>query len=81
MEDLIEIGKNSLDPLYFGPVDIDRDVSYSYTSGTTGKPKCIVYKELSANALIEMHTGMILFKNIFQHRNYMCMNKRRKIII
>ena len=40
-------------------MDIDRDVSYSYTSGTTkGKPKCIVYKELSANALIELHIGV-----------------------
>jgi len=41
-----------------GPVDIDRDISYSYTSGTTGRPKCIVYKESSANAFIEMHAGL-----------------------
>jgi len=58
MKDLIEKGKQSNEPLFFGPVDIDRDVSYSYTSGTTGKPKCIVYKELSANALIELHIGI-----------------------
>lgn len=58
MEEIIEKGKISEEPLYFGPVDIDRDVSYSYTSGTTGKPKCIVYKEASANALIELHIGI-----------------------
>ena len=56
--DVIEIGKKSDEPLYDGPVDIDRDVSYSYTSGTTGNPKCIVYKEASANALIELHIGI-----------------------
>lgn len=58
MEDVIAAGKNSKEPLHSGPVDIDRDVSYSYTSGTTGKPKCIVYKEASANALIELHIGI-----------------------
>lgn len=58
MSEVIEVGKKSKDPLKTGPVDIDRDVSYSYTSGTTGKPKCIVYKELSANALIELHIGV-----------------------
>ena len=56
--DVIEIGKKSDEPLYDGPVDIDRDVSYSYTSGTTGNPKCIVYKEASANALVELHIGI-----------------------
>ena len=58
MEEIVEYGKKNPAPLYAGPVDIDRDVSYSYTSGTTGKPKCIVYKELSANALIELHKGI-----------------------
>ena len=58
MSELIQIGKNSMAQLPTGPVDIYRDVSYSYTSGTTGQPKCIVYKELSANALIELHIGV-----------------------
>ena len=58
IEDLIETGRQSSEPLPTGPVDIDRDVSYSYTSGTTGAPKCIVYKEISANALIELHKGI-----------------------
>lgn len=40
------------------PINIERDVEYSYTSGTTGNPKCIVYKEESANAFIEMHAGL-----------------------
>lgn len=58
MSEVISAGKRSSDELISGPVDIDRDVSYSYTSGTTGKPKCIVFKELSANALIELHIGV-----------------------
>ena len=55
MKELLNLGRQNLKPLYRGPVDIDRDISYSYTSGTTGAPKCIVYKEASANALIELH--------------------------
>ena len=58
MSEVISAGKRSSDELISGPVDIDRDVSYSYTSGTTGLPKCIVFKELSANALIELHIGV-----------------------
>lgn len=58
MTDLIKLGKHNLVPLVRNPVDIERDISYSYTSGTTGTPKCIVYKELSANALIELHIGV-----------------------
>lgn len=56
---VLEMGAKMDDPLPTGPVDIERDISYSYTSGTTtGKPKCIVYKEASANALIELHIGI-----------------------
>lgn len=51
-------GKKNWQPMNRGPVDIDRDISYSYTSGTTGLPKCIVYKEFSTNAFIEMHAGL-----------------------
>ena len=58
MQQIIDLGKQNLKPLNRGPVDIDRDISYSYTSGTTGAPKCIVYKESSANALIELHIGV-----------------------
>ncbi len=53
-----KLGRQNWAPLERGPVDIDRDICYSYTSGTTGLPKCIVYKELSANAFIEMHAGL-----------------------
>ncbi len=59
MDEIINKGKLSQMPLETGPVDIDRDVSYSYTSGTTGAPKCIVFKEVSANALIELHRGIV----------------------
>lgn len=58
MSEVISVGKKCDDKLISQPVDIDRDVSYSYTSGTTGKPKCIVFKEQSANALIELHIGV-----------------------
>ncbi len=59
MQEVIEVGKKSNAPLISKPVDVDRDAGYSYTSGTsTGKPKCIVYKEYSSNALIELHQGV-----------------------
>lgn len=58
MEEIINVGKKDKNILISKPVDIERDVSYSYTSGTTGEPKCIVYKEASANALIELHKGV-----------------------
>lgn len=58
LADLIRLGKVNITPLYRGPVDVERDICYSYTSGTTGKPKCIVYKEASANAFVEMHAGL-----------------------
>lgn len=58
MTDIIKKGKENIQPLVRKPVDIERDVSYSYTSGTTGLPKCIVYKEYSTNAFIEMHKGL-----------------------
>lgn len=57
-EDIINLGKLNHQPMVSKPVDMDRDVGYSYTSGTTGRPKCIVYKEASANAFIEMHEGV-----------------------
>lgn len=55
---LVQMGMRNITPLKRGPVNVDRDISYSYTSGTTGTPKCIVYKEKSANAFIEMHNGV-----------------------
>ncbi|NMA51134.1 MAG: acyl--CoA ligase [Mollicutes bacterium] len=58
MSEVISVGANCKDELFFGPIDIDRDVSYSYTSGTTGMPKCVVFKEQAANALIEVHKGI-----------------------
>ena len=58
MNEIVELGKNNYEELVFEPVNINRDSRYSYTSGTTGKPKCIVYKELAANALIELHIGV-----------------------
>ena len=56
--EILEEGKMDEDFWEDKPVDVERDVSYSYTSGTTGIPKCIVYKEQSTNAFIEMHNGI-----------------------
>lgn len=58
LPEVVKLGKKHIQPLVSGPCDMDRDVSYSYTSGTTGKPKCIVYKEYSAHAIIEEHVGI-----------------------
>lgn len=58
LPDLIQVGKNRLQPLFRGPIDAERDICYSYTSGTTGRPKCIVYKEFSTTAFLEMHAGV-----------------------
>ncbi len=58
MRKFLKIGNDHLSPLYRGPVNVERDICYSYTSGTTGKPKCIVYKEFSTNAFLEMHAGI-----------------------
>ena len=58
LAEMRKLGRAHFVPYTSGPVDIERDVSYSYTSGTTGAPKCIVYKEGSANAFIEMHIGV-----------------------
>lgn len=59
MSEVLELGRKSESTFISEPVDINRDISYSYTSGTTtGKPKCIVYKEESANALVELHIGV-----------------------
>lgn len=58
MSQVLSLGREHIKPLVVGPVDQDRDISYSYTSGTTGTPKCIVYKEYSTNAFIEMHAGL-----------------------
>ena len=58
MSEIIKVGKESMNPLIYPEVDVNKDSIYSYTSGTTGDPKCIVFKEVSPNAIIEMHKGL-----------------------
>ena len=59
LDELKKIAERRTDiSLPYGPTDLDRDISYYYTSGTTGHPKCVVYKEYSVNAYIEMHAGL-----------------------
>lgn len=60
MRDVLKLGKEFQGKLVYPPVDITKDSIYSYTSGTTGIPKCIVFTEQSPNAIIEMHNGLDL---------------------
>ncbi|MCR4638100.1 class I adenylate-forming enzyme family protein [Ruminococcus sp.] len=71
LEDLRKAGENSDIELDLGPTDLDRDISYFYTSGTTSKPKCVVYKEYSLNAYVEMHAGLDT-QNYVGERNFQC---------
>lgn len=71
LEDLKQAGAKSDLPLPYGPTDLDRDTSYYYTSGTTGNPKCVVYKESSLNAYLEMHAGLDT-QNVVGERNFQC---------
>lgn len=58
LDELKKAGETSDISLPYGPTDLDRDISYYYTSGTTGAPKCVVFKEFSLNAYVEMHSGL-----------------------
>lgn len=60
MSKIIELGKSDQNKIEYPETDIEKDSIYSYTSGTTGSPKCIVFKEQAANAIIEMHKGLNL---------------------
>ncbi|MEE3404128.1 MAG: class I adenylate-forming enzyme family protein [Acutalibacteraceae bacterium] len=71
LEELKQAGLKSDLPLPYGPTNLDRDISYYYTSGTTGKPKCVVYKEYSLNAYVEMHAGLDT-QNLVGERNFQC---------
>ncbi|MBQ8967063.1 class I adenylate-forming enzyme family protein [Ruminococcus sp.] len=71
LEDLRKAGEESDIPLDLGPTDLDRDISYFYTSGTTSRPKCVVYKEYSLNAYVEMHAGLDT-QNYVGERNFQC---------
>jgi len=60
MSEVLKEGEKEKTPILYPEVDIEKDSIYSYTSGTTGIPKCIVFKEQSPNAIIEMHNGLDL---------------------
>ena len=60
MSEIIKVGKDNKNEVIYPKVDIEKDSIYSYTSGTTGAPKCIVFSEQSPNAIIEMHKGLNL---------------------
>lgn len=60
MADVLKEGKKRIGTISFPKVDVEKDSIYSYTSGTTGEPKCFVFKEQAPNAIIEMHKGLDL---------------------
>jgi acyl-coenzyme A synthetase/AMP-(fatty) acid ligase len=60
MSEVVKAGREDKNQIVYPEVDIKRDSMYSYTSGTTGAPKCIVFNEQSPNAIIEMHNGLNL---------------------
>ena len=60
MSKVLELGRNDNEQIEYPEVDVEKDAIYSYTSGTTGDPKCIGFKEQAANAIIEMHKGLNL---------------------
>ncbi len=60
MNEIIKVGQETKNEIKYPEVDIKKDSIYSYTSGTTGDPKCIVFNEQSPNAIIEMHKGLDL---------------------
>ena len=60
MSEVIEFAKHDNRKVFHPEVDIEKDSIYSYTSGTTADPKCIVFKEQSPNAIIEQHKGLDL---------------------
>lgn len=64
MSDIISEGQKSKNQWIDAKVDIEKDSIYSYTSGTTGPPKCIVFKEQAPNAIIEMHNGLDLKESV-----------------
>lgn len=58
MNEFLSLGKNR--EVTKSPFDINSDSIYSYTSGTTGDPKCIVFKKDAAGALLEQHNNVDL---------------------
>lgn len=55
MQTFIETGEKSFYKSEDEKYDENRDSTFLYTSGTTGDPKCIVFKDNAINALPNMH--------------------------
>lgn len=58
MKDFIEIGKKADFDISKAEYDSKRDNVFLYTSGTTGNPKCVVFKDISPVALVKMHENL-----------------------
>ena len=55
LKDIFNNGKKSNITIKSEPIDLEKDISYFYTSGSTGEPKCIVFKNKSYSAFLEMN--------------------------
>ena len=55
LKDIFNIGKNSNITIKSEPMDLEKDISYFYTSGSREEPKCIVFKNKSYSAFLEIN--------------------------
>lgn len=55
MNEFINVGKSDKTKVLGESYDEDRESVYLYSSGTTGEPKCVVFKDYAVNALVNMH--------------------------
>ena len=70
LKDIFNNGKNSNIIIKSEPIDLEKDISYFYTSGSTGEPKCIVFKNKSYSAFLEMNWNYFpsIEKNKFEDK-------------
>lgn len=60
MEDFINYGKVGVNDIKLESYDENRDTTFLYSSGTTGDPKCVVFRDDAINALVNMHDDIKL---------------------
>ncbi len=55
LKDIFNIGKNSNITIKSESIDLEKDISYFYTSGSREEQKCIVFKNKSYSAFLEIN--------------------------
>lgn len=63
MQEFINVGKKDTKEFECEKYDEERDSTYLYSSGTTGEPKCVVFKDYAVNSLHSMHKGVNTYPN------------------